>query len=220
MLDSDIYNLLAYTDARAEELGREHGLEHVAGQLGYSIQLDDDSAVNHVARRIYLKKNQSPEGMKSDLGHELGHAFAREGKPSWAAIIQRRHASVPDLHAHQEVLADLQGDLLTMPPKVLQVVLNICGLNARAVWVLHQQQEVPLREALRRVVHHDENARIAGFIARRGVIVEAYSYRYRLPVWKGDPMPDPDYEFRGEGVSLFEVPGSAGTFVGLVVIEG
>lgn len=219
MLDPDIHNLLAYTEARAEELGREHGLEYVAQQLGYSITLDDDSAVNHAARRIYLRGGQSPAAMKSDLAHELGHALAREGKPSWASVIHRRHASVPDMHAHQEALTDMQGDLLTMPPAVLNTVLGICGLSARAVWVLHQQQQVRLHEALRRVVYHDQNARIGGFVARRGRIVAAYSYRWRMPVWVGDEMPDPDDDFRGDGVSLFEVPGLSGTHVGLVVVE-
>lgn len=219
MLDSDIADLLTYTDARAEELGREHGLEHVAARLGYTIEESDESAVNHQIKRIYLQSTLSPEGRNSDLAHELGHTLAVEGKPSWAAVIRRRHASVPNMHAHQEALTNLQGDLLTMPPKVVRTVLGIAGLNARAIWVLHQQQEVPLHEALRRIVYHDENARIGGFIARRGKIVAAYSYRWRMPVWVGHPMPDPEDDFRGDGVSLFEVPGLPGTFIGLVVVE-
>lgn len=219
MLDSDIHHLLAYTEARAEELGRDQGLEHVAEQLGYSIQLDEDSAVNHAARRIYLRRGQAPEALKSDLAHELAHALAKEGKPSWSAIIQRRHASVPDMHAHQEALTDLQGDLLTMPNTVVRVVLGICGLNAQAVWVLHQQQQVRLHEALRRLVHYDENARIGGFIAQKGRVAHAYSYRWHMPVWVGDKMPDPEDEFQGDGVSMFRVPGRPSTCVGMVVVE-
>lgn len=218
MLDADIHGLFEHTDKRLEELGPS--LEQVAAELGYTVEFDDESLVNHHSKRIYLQKGLESEGLRSDLGHELGHCLAREGEPkSWNEVIRRNHASVPDMQAHRETLTDHQGDRLTMPRNIVQTVINICGLNARAVWVLHQQQEVYLHEALRRLVHFNENARIGGFIARRGTITHAYSYRYRLPVWVGWPMPDPDDEFQGEGVSLFEVPALPNTYIGLVVIE-
>uniref|UniRef100_UPI0028698457 hypothetical protein n=1 Tax=Deinococcus sp. TaxID=47478 RepID=UPI0028698457 len=88
-----------------------------------------------------------------------------------------------------------------------------------AVWLLHQAAKVRPEIALRRLVMHNENARLGGFIARAGVIHHAETYRWRMPVWVGSPMPDPDYEFTGEGVSLFHVPGRRNTVIGLIVIE-
>ncbi|WP_255449280.1 hypothetical protein [Deinococcus arboris] len=40
-----------------------------------------------------------------------------------------------------------------------------------------------------------------------------------MPRWIGAPMPDPDDDFIGEGVSIFQVPGYSSMTIGLVVIE-
>lgn len=45
------------------------------------------------------------------------------------------------------------------------------------------------------------------------------SYRWHMPCWVGDRMPDPAGDFQGESVSLFQVPGRTKTFVGMVVVE-
>lgn len=217
MLDPDIYGLFEHTDKRTAELGPD--LQTIAAELGYAVRMDDESLVNHRTKCIHLDKSLPTAGLTSDLAHELGHTLAREGEPSWDQKIRHRHASVPDIHAHRECLTDHQGDRLSMPREVVKAIIERCGLNAMSVWVLHQQQEVYLHEALRRIVHFNENARMGGFIARRGRIIHAESFQWWMPVWTGHPMPNPQGEFQGDGVSLFAVPGLPHTFIGLIVIE-
>ncbi|EYB69096.1 hypothetical protein DEIPH_ctg011orf0064 [Deinococcus phoenicis] len=193
----------------------------LADGLGYELAPHERSFFDPLTSTAYIRRTRDSWQANSDAGHELAHALALEaapGHPSYRDVMRHYHAQAPDLLAHEERLTDHAGDLLTMPSELVQVTLNICGRNAMAVWVLHQAAQVPLHEALRRVVHFDFDGRAGGFIGQGGRIIHANSYRYRLPPWVGDPVPDED-EFQGPGVSLFQVPGRRNTVIGLVVIE-
>lgn len=219
--DPDIFNLLAYQGARHAETGFNTDMDTLPGELDCAVMEADASRLN--GTDLHVKRNLTPLARREDIAHELAHKIMREKTdprlPSYEDVIRYRHASVSDIHAHIEAIVTTGQNALLMPDNVVKAIINICGLNARAVWVLHQQQEVYLHHALRRIVEFNENARIGGFIAKRGRITHAYSYRYRMPVWVSFPMPNPDDDFHGEGVSLFQVPGLPEVFIGLIVIE-
>ncbi|EYB67056.1 hypothetical protein DEIPH_ctg052orf0054 [Deinococcus phoenicis] len=221
MIDDVIHSLLRYTEARGTEAAPSADMPALADGLGYTLAPHERSFFDPLTGTAYIKRTRDPLQYNSDAGHELAHALALEaapGSPSYRDVVRRYHAQVPDLLAHEERLTDHAGDVLTMPPDLVRVTLDICGVNAIAVWVLHQAAQVRLHEALRRVVHFNLDGRAGGFIGYGGRITHASSYRYRLPPWVGDPVPDED-EFQGEGVSLFQVPGRRNTVIGLIVIE-
>ncbi|MBZ9712230.1 ImmA/IrrE family metallo-endopeptidase [Deinococcus multiflagellatus] len=221
MIDPDVYNLFAYQKARHDEVENETDMEKLPERLGCTLVEADQSRL--VGTEIHVKRKQHPLRRRSDIAHELSHKLARErGKPEYPTyeeVIQHRHSSVPNIRAHVESIITVGQDALLIPDGTVQEAIELHGLTAQMVWVLHQEQKVLLHEALRRVVHHNQNARLGGFVAIKGKIRYAYSFRWHMPCWIGDPMPDPDDDFQGEGVSLFEVPGYPSMTVGLVVIE-
>lgn len=168
--DPDIYNLLAHQKARHAETDYNTDMETLPAELGCTVVDDDTSRL--VGTTICVKRNLSPVARREDIAHELAHKIMREKAdprlPSYEDVLRYRHASVPNVHAHIEAVTTCNQNALLMPDDVVKTVIGICGLNARAVWVLHQQQEVYLHQALRRVVEHNENARMGGFIARKG----------------------------------------------------
>ncbi|MFC4426288.1 hypothetical protein [Deinococcus navajonensis] len=221
MIDPDIFNFLAYQKARHSEAKHETDMEKLPELLDATLVEADESRL--VGTEVHVRRGLSPLARRSDIAHELTHKLAQErasaDAPSYEEVIAYRHASVPNPTAHFERIIEVGQDSLLIPDTVLGDVLARYGLTAQAVWVLHQKEKVQLHEALRRVVHCNENARLGGFIAIRGVIRHAYSFRWHMPVWVGDPVPDPEDEFQGEGVSFFPVPGYPGRVIGLVVIE-
>lgn len=214
-LDPDVYNLLRYQQARHAEAEYVDDMDELAAHFGCAVIPADASRL--IGTDLHIQRGLKFEARRSALAHELSHKLTQERDdehaPSYEEVILHRHSSVPDMPAHLERLAEHGQDLLTMPDHIVQTVLNLCGTEARAVWVLHQQQRVYLHEALRRIVHFDESARIAGFIAMNGVIHHAYSYGYYLPAWVGDRAP-----IRGEGLTVFPVPGRPSMTVGLVTV--
>lgn len=216
MLDGDIHALLAYTASRHAETDWNTDIDTLPGQFGCTLTDADASRLNGSA--VYVKRGQIQAARRSDIAHELAHKLARENGPCYEDIIRHRHRSVPHMAAHLERLTEHQQDVLLMPDETVRTVLGIAGVNARAVWILHQTAEVYVHEALRRTVHWDENGQMGGFIARKGRITHAYSYRWHMPCWIGDDVPDEYDGFDGECVSLFDVPGVAGLQIGLVVL--
>lgn len=214
-LDPDVYNLLRYQQARHAEADYEQDMDTLAAEFGCVVIPADASRL--IGTDLHIQRGLQSEARRSALAHELSHKLAQERDsaeaPSYEEVILHRHSSVPDMATHLERLAEHGQDLLTMPDHIVQTVLDVCGLEARAVWVLHQQQQVYLHEALRRIVHFDESARVAGFVAVNGTIHHAYSYGYYLPAWIGDPAP-----MRGEGLTVFNVPGRPSVTVGLVTV--
>ncbi|GAA5514807.1 hypothetical protein Dcar01_03568 [Deinococcus carri] len=219
--DPDAYDLFAYQKARHEEVGGTTDMEELPTLLGCTVIEADASRL--IGTDLHVQRRLIYAGRRSHIAHEVSHKLAQERDtahdPNYEEVIRHRHAQAPDVDAHLEALITTGQDGLLMPDKVVQTIINICGLNAMVVWILHQQETVYLHEALRRIVQHNENARIGGFIGVNGIIRHAYSYRWRMPCWIGHPVPDPDDEFQGEGVSLFQVPGRRNTVIGLIVIE-
>lgn len=216
-MDADIYNLLRYADARADEAAHEPDMILKAGLLGYTCEPAAQSSLQP-GRRVLYAHDRSAEEIRGDIAHELGHGLMREGLVTFEEVLRHRHASVPDMDQHLEVMADLSGDRVSMPRDEVAAVLNISGVNARAVWVLHQMCQTPLREALRRIVHFDDDRRVGGFVLQRRRVVEAASHRWYLPFWRGDEVSSLD-GFEEGGGTLFRVPGYPSMQVGLIVID-
>ncbi|WP_146202700.1 hypothetical protein [Deinococcus irradiatisoli] len=213
-------DLFAYQHARLEDVGSTNDMEALPALLGYTLVEGRESRL--VGREIHVKTKQPLPGRHSDIAHEASHALAQERDDPDALhfeeIIRHRHAHTPNVEAQVEALIKTGQDRIRMPTDVVKAVINICGLKAMAVWVLHQQEKVYLHEALRRIVELDENARMGGFIAWNGTITHAYSYRYHMPCWINDPIPDVD-DYENSGLTIFTVPGSPSTVIGLVVID-
>lgn len=216
MMDGDIHAYFTHQKERHEEAKFETDMDVLPGLLGCRVIEADASRL--IGTDIHVRRRASILARRSSIAHELAHKLALEDDPCYEDVIRHRHRSVPHMDAHLECLTEHGQDALLMPDKTVQTVLEIGGLNARAVWLLHQTAEVYVHEALRRLVHFDENAQIGGFVAHRGRIIHAYSYRWRMPCWIGHPVPDAHDGFEGDGVSLFDVPGRAGLQIGLVVI--
>ena len=214
-------DLFAYQYSRLEDAGATSDMETLPALLGCT--LHEARASRLIGREIHVKTKQSLRGRFSDIAHEGSHALSQEHShadaPSYEEIIRHQHAHAPNVEAQLEAVITTGQDRIRMPLHVVNGALSICGLNAMVVWILHQQEEVFLHEALRRIVELDENARRGGFIAQNGKITHAYSYRWRMPCWVDDPVPDVNTESENNGLTIFIVPGLPSICIGLVVID-
>lgn len=213
MIDPDIHAMFEYHRARHADEDFELNMEALAHRFGLAARSGESSHLGPDGT-VNLRRGLSARERRSHLAHELSHHLSREGRPSYEQVIRHRHASAPDLPAHLEALADHGGDLLTMPDAVVRAVVKVCGVSAVAVWTLHQMCEVPLAEALRRLVHADPDCRRGGYISIGGVVQSASVWRYQLPFWVGDRVP----EMNSPNVSRCSVPGRRAAEIGLILV--
>lgn len=218
-MDDVLHDLFAYHVARHAETEFAQDMPELARRLGLRYHLGPDSLATPEGA-VYVRAQASAPQRRSEAAHEISHLLTAEsqrGEPSYEDVIRWYHASVPDMEAHLEVLADHGGDRLLMPEALVQAIVGHCGYTGRAVWELSRFADVPPEDALRRIVYFDESVRIGGFISHGGFIQAAFSKRWHLPFWLGDRVPEP-HVLIDEGVSLFPVPQKARQFIGVITV--
>lgn len=222
MRDPITADLLAYHGARLADAGHPDNMDDLAHALGYRVIHGRTSLLSN-PKEITLARGLPRRARRVVLAHELSHGVMRErvpddpDAPSYEDVIRHYHVSVPDMDSHLELMAVAGGDEFAMPPALVNAVLDQCDWTARAVLELANFAQVPLKDALRRVVLFDESRRIAGFISAGGFIQHAESHLMHLPVWKGDRVPEP-HILLGEGVSVFRVPHRPGQLIVLITV--
>ncbi|UQN06805.1 hypothetical protein [Deinococcus sp. QL22] len=216
--DPLLSDLFLAHEERHKELDYTPDMERIAAALG-RVKTGEHSFLT-ASGEIVVESGLKRTRRREDLAHEASHALAAEliDDQSYVKAIQYHHAHVPDMDAHLERLAD-HGSLHWLAPReMVDKVLEVGGLNAGAVWRLHQTAEIQLHMALKRIVTFDEDGRRGGFIAQHGRIIHASSYQYYLRCWVGDDVPD-EGSFQGSGVSLYQVPGYPSMCIGLVIAD-
>ncbi|THF69986.1 ImmA/IrrE family metallo-endopeptidase [Deinococcus sp. Arct2-2] len=219
MMDDVLHDLFLYHVARHAEAEFTPEMPELARRLGMRYRVGPDSLATP-ERVVYVRADASAPQRRSEAAHEISHlltAEAQPGDPSYEEIIRWYHASVPDMQAHLEVLADHGADRLLMPEALVGAILGHCGYSGRAVWELARFADVPTEDALRRLVYFDESVKIGGFISHGGFIQSAFSKRWRLPFWLGDRVPEP-HILVDEGVSLFAVPHKSRQLIGVITV--
>ncbi len=222
MRDPITADLLAYHGARLADAGNPDNMDDLAHALGYRVIHGRTSLLSN-PKEITLARGLSRRARRVELAHELSHGITRErdeddpDAPSYEDVIRHYHVSVPDMDGHLELMAVAGGDEFAMPPELVHAVLEQCDWTARAVFKLADFAQVPLKDALRRLVLFDESRRIAGFISAGGFIQHAESHLLRLPVWKGHRVPEP-HILLGNGVSVYRVPHRPGMIIALTTV--
>lgn len=201
-------------ETRHAETGDVTDMPRLARALGKPYHLGQASVATPTGEVLVCASGPRQE-RQSDAAHELAHSLADEG--GYTRAIRSYHASVSNMDFHLELLADHGADRLPMPDYLVISALKRYGRTGEAVWRLHEEAGVSLREALRRVVDFDPDVRVGGFVSLCGRITEAASHRSFLPFWWHDRVPEP-HILTGPGISMFPIPGKRGGFVGLVVV--
>jgi hypothetical protein len=223
-MDAIIEDLLKLHDRRHKKAGYTDDMPELARTIAGGYQIAENSFVTPGGI-----VNVSPEGgirQRRVLGaHETSHAITKKQTKdgnSYEKVIRYHHASVTDIDAHLEALADAGGDVLLMPDHKVRLVLQEYGYTGQAVWELSVTSQVVWGRALQRVVRFDEEAKIAGLIIDSdGKAVYVCRQGMRLPRWNDGELPDlPDIDdLRDQGFSVFKIPGRTGWFICLKKVD-
>ena len=219
-MDSLVADLLDFHSARHAELNYNPDMPTLARTIGTGYRMADSSFMTP-ERIVNVNAYAGRTQQRIETAHENSHALTAEEDiegNSYVKAVRYFHASVPDLEDHLELLADHGGDRFLMPDALVEEILRICGHTARAVWELSRFADVTIKEALRRIVYFKEDGRCGGFFSCGKFIQEAQSYRYSLPFWLGQRIPEPHILIKHQ-ITTFEIPNHERQLIGLVVVD-
>jgi len=219
--DALIDDLFNFHHERHEEVGHISDMPALARAFGTTYQIAENSFMTPNGI-INVSASGGLRQRRALAAHEISHALTYEQDEegdSYEKALRYHHASVPDIEAHLEALADHGGDRLLMPDFMVRRVLQEWGYSGQAVWELRMVANVTLREALRRIVYFDPLVRIGGFVVGSdSEVYEAASQGLRIPVWLGDEVAYP-LELIDEGLSVFEISGQPGSYICLKKLD-
>lgn len=176
-----------------DEIHLRHGQETnfwtLSNHLNVVVRIEKRNSAGILAGQPLITLNPLEYGGRQSFSkmHELAHILLKVSR------IERRlidlHGSVDAAMPHIERLCNLGASRLLMPSHYVEEVLWPAGPTALAVQHLARRAHVSLQAALRRVVHFEESASLAGFITSRGTVRDTTLHNCRLPFDRSDILP-------------------------------
>jgi hypothetical protein len=210
-----------------------HGFETNFWALAYSlnitVQVDKQNSARFIGTLplITLDAHEYERRQNFSKMHEVAHILLKLSRLERRLI--KRYGSFEAAYPHIERLCNLGASRLLMPDSLVEDVMWPSGPTALAVYHLAELSQCTYPAALRRVVHYDDTASVAGFITSRGAVRDLTTTKTcRLPFHRAEVLPRSHPIFKAQenkntllhigetDMHLLQIPHSQ-TRVGIVV---